>query len=990
VTAATATTSSAVPLAPARRAFASDTSTPATGAGAARPSALRKQAKFAFPSKTVDPVFGWFEKVEPPKPPTPEQEAQRSAERAEQLDERTAISPFSASLLSLAQEDPLLGLAGSGPSPAELQRQIQAESLQIAPEWDVPEDPAEAAAAAADAGAASTALQTQSSSSSAPTPTLARGSLAHAFALTPIAGLPAEVAALRVRSAAGEVLTRAEVALMAPYVPASEIPIPKEVRESGLFGDLTTEDFKEAETAAREVAKMAVFDVHARQPFDTVSKVVKTRLADLPLERAAFFKSIGMHGRPTASGFVKYLRLQAVRGSPGRALAAMVEMKRLGMRINLFTYTDVIGACARTSVPGEDAEMLAYMQCSPATPEAAVHFPSPPKESSRFASLVSTPPSRATPPGAPAGFVSVAPQFPTYGTRGTRGAFNPAVELAFFLFEEARAAGYVPDRMFYTALISACCAHRQLERAFAVFELMRQHAAGGALVIAPRAVPAPAAAAAAAAHPQSSEAIAAAARTQGNAGVDLTYTSGGRTEALAAESRADKVRGLEVDPIVVTKLMHGCWKAHQFELAEDLMHDMWSNEGMQPDAVMYNLMIRIAAETEQVEKAFRYFEQLQHFGFTPSIVTYTALIHACVQPNRPEFYAKAFEVFGEAVSQGFHPNVQMYGTLLHACAAQVDLNNGLLVWRSLSRHHPHLRDTGMFEVMMQLLRRSMHCKKLPGLGGSATVTGSASLYGDAPDELARRAALGLADAEGSFELSRENRLRMAESLYSELRLLASGAETAGDGKGAAAALSLSTRFLNDLVGAYAHAMVGVVAYEKQEETEGRGDGDLPVSVEMIEAMVQRAWDRVRRLKDDVPEFQLTEHGYTHLIDMYGVSGRMSQMFYHFNHMVQDLKIAPTYTVFNRMIEWAKDAQNVDAGLRVVREMHRFGKPPKAQDKAFFKRKETEINTPIPLSTFPRYVPSGAAEERFENKPRQRRDGSKPLHPHDYNTSYKAW
>lgn len=119
-----------------------------------------------------------------------------------------------------------------------------------------------------------------------------------------------------------------------------------------------------------------------------------------------------------------------------------------------------------------------------------------------------------------------------------------------------------------------------------------------------------------------------------------------------------------------------------------------------------------------------YFEQLQHFGFTPSLVTYTALIHACIQPQRPEFYAKAFEVFRECVNQGFHPNIQMYNTLLHACAEQVDLNNGLLVWRSLSTHHAHLRDSAVFETMMRLIRKTMHSPRLPGHGGAVTVTGT--------------------------------------------------------------------------------------------------------------------------------------------------------------------------------------------------------------------------------------------------------------------------
>ena len=76
--------------------------------------------------------------------------------------------------------------------------------------------------------------------------------------------------------------------------------------------------------------------------------------------------------------------------------------------------------------------------------------------------------------------------------------------------------------------------------------------------------------------------------------------------------------------------------------------------------------------------------------------------------------------------------------------------------------------------------------------------------------------MGLADATGTFELSRENRIRMAEALYAEAKLLAAGAESQGGRNSAGVGVvQLRQRLFDELVGVYAHAMVGVTMYERQ-------------------------------------------------------------------------------------------------------------------------------------------------------------------------------
>lgn len=503
--------------------------------------------------------------------------------------------------------------------------------------------------------------------------------------------------------------------------------------------DMTIKELSEIDSSAVGVARGIALELAARQPYDTVAKVMKERLSDLPTDMNEFFAALGNSRQKGSSAFMKYLKVVSVKGTLGNAVGAMTEVKRKGIPITLPLITAYISACTR-SCPASELPLV-MEELSRNVPDIArvsVYPAEAPPDMEFYKDAKVQPPSKETPNGAPAGFVSVAPRFLGYGARRT--AFNPSVELAFKAFEEARALGLEPDLQVYSSLIRVCAEHRHMERAFAVYALMRS-------------------------------------------------------------------KGIKPDHIIATHLMMACWKANRFEQAEETMHALWTYEGVQPDAPMYNLMIRICAETGNVEKAFFFYEQLQHFGFSPSLLTFTSLMHACVQRYRPEFYAKAFEVFALCTLQGFHPNTHMFNTLLYAAVERGDLSNGLKVWRTLCTTHTYARDSGSFEIFLRLIARTMNMDDRPGFGAGAVV-----------------------DEES---LTREARIRLAETVYGEL---------------CASKTKPSPMVFAELIGVYAQAAVGLMRYGRSLTERGIHNKDTAITNEVRVQLIKRTWDRIADLK----------------------------------------------------------------------------------------------------------------------------------------------
>lgn len=237
-----------------------------------------------------------------------------------------------------------------------------------------------------------------------------------------------------------------------------------------IAGGMTPEEIRHADKMAIETGRSVVLDATARQPFDTVSKVMRERIKDLPLDLDEFFTALGEGRRPAA--YLKYLKVVAAKGTVGHAVKAWRELLSTGFSPQEHAFTTYVTALTRPCLPEDEDVALKELRTDPPNPLKAAEY-----KSARIPEVVNdiSPPqphSLEQPRGTPEGVVTVAPRFATYGAK--RMKFNHAVELAFKAFEEARALGIVPTLPLYSAVIRVCAEHKHVERAFALYCHMRE------------------------------------------------------------------------------------------------------------------------------------------------------------------------------------------------------------------------------------------------------------------------------------------------------------------------------------------------------------------------------------------------------------------------------------------------------------------------------------------------------------------------------------
>lgn len=92
------------------------------------------------------------------------------------------------------------------------------------------------------------------------------------------------------------------------YMPGAQVAIPEEIVQQ--FEGYTRKELQEIDQTAVELAHALKVKSIARQPFDTVSKVIQERLKDLPTDMTEFFRAIGMNETRTAKGYMKYLKVR--------------------------------------------------------------------------------------------------------------------------------------------------------------------------------------------------------------------------------------------------------------------------------------------------------------------------------------------------------------------------------------------------------------------------------------------------------------------------------------------------------------------------------------------------------------------------------------------------------------------------------------------------------------------------------------------------------
>ena len=256
------------------------------------------------------------------------------------------------------------------------------------------------------------------------------------------------------------------------------VPIPsaskRELLPVGSSRHVTDAEAAEADEMAVGIARHVAVDAAARQPFDTVSRVIREKLQDLPLDRDAFFAAMGASAGERVSPKVwsRYLKVVAAKGHAAHAVAAWREMKSRGVALNESVFVAFISALAKPAPRADDPVLIEDLRSNPPDVAKALVYPAGGVDDVKICVSAPLPPSSERPRGGPEGVVSVAPRFAEYGA--LRMGYRPAVEVAFKAFEEARALGITPTVPMYSALIRVCAEQQHVERAFAVYGAMRR------------------------------------------------------------------------------------------------------------------------------------------------------------------------------------------------------------------------------------------------------------------------------------------------------------------------------------------------------------------------------------------------------------------------------------------------------------------------------------------------------------------------------------
>jgi pentatricopeptide repeat protein len=98
---------------------------------------------------------------------------------------------------------------------------------------------------------------------------------------------------------------------------------------------------------------------------------------------------------------------------------------------------------------------------------------------------------------------------------------------------------------------------------------------------------------------------------------------------------------------------------------------MMSQCGVKADLVLYSILINIAAETKNVEKAIGYLSEMEINNVIPNDVTYTTILKAC--SKRRDKKEVIFEIYEKMKLQGHVPDLVVYNILFSSLSKEKDV-----------------------------------------------------------------------------------------------------------------------------------------------------------------------------------------------------------------------------------------------------------------------------------------------------------------------------
>ncbi|KAF4702755.1 hypothetical protein FOZ62_007180 [Perkinsus olseni] len=129
--------------------------------------------------------------------------------------------------------------------------------------------------------------------------------------------------------------------------------------------------------------------------------------------------------------------------------------------------------------------------------------------------------------------------------------------------------------------------------------------------------------------------------------------------------------GLKPGVEIYTMLIDGLVKAGRYEVAWEQFWDARSFKEVQPDSVLFTVMIKACRKKEECERAMGIFEDMKQSGQFPTDITYQELI-LCYSTDK-YFSPRAFEIWNQMQAEDMSMTIPIARGLLQACATLGDV-----------------------------------------------------------------------------------------------------------------------------------------------------------------------------------------------------------------------------------------------------------------------------------------------------------------------------
>jgi len=154
---------------------------------------------------------------------------------------------------------------------------------------------------------------------------------------------------------------------------------------------------------------------------------------------------------------------------------------------------------------------------------------------------------------------------------------------------------------------------------------------------------------------------------------------------------------LKPDVVVHTVIIDGFVAEGKLEKAWEEFHSVRTWKLIQPDEVLFTVMIKACAKACEAERALNMLDDLRTTGLYPTDLTYGELIHAMA--TCPDHAHKAFDFFRQMQVEDMPLNPFIFGKLLQACRSLTDVRKARQVVQDMHRHEIDLTPPMYYDLV---------------------------------------------------------------------------------------------------------------------------------------------------------------------------------------------------------------------------------------------------------------------------------------------------